>query len=93
MTYSLDDIPELAGEIAEALRPVVDRAVEKRVGEELGRERKRQSRDEAIMAACRAVAEATDRLEQVRYTAEERPARIAVEKAARQLAKVMRGRT
>lgn len=51
--------------------------------------KREKARDEAVMRACRDVGAAVDRLDQMRFGPGELPARKALERKARALAKAM----
>lgn len=91
MTHDLIELDPLAEKMSSAIRPVLEREVERRVGEVVAQMKRRQKpRDRALMEACRKVAEAVDRLEQERFGPGEISARMALGRAAERLRAVMR---
>lgn len=90
----MSDIAELTTLLAPAIEAVIEQEVVRRVGAlELKRKSQRRTRDEMIDDACHAVAAATDRLQQARFSGnKEVLARNQLERACNALCKVMRGR-
>lgn len=85
-------MPTIAGAIAAALN--AELTAMRTAGSAPGvREQRRTERlEQAVMNACIAVGAALDRLEQVKTTAGEPGARVALEKAARALRRAMEQR-